>query len=77
MELLIGNVNPVQEDVEASVFVVGHEEAGPGGGNGVELVTGGVKPAQEDVEASVEPEPAGGREGMSKAVDGDVSNPLA
>ena len=41
----------------------------------MELVTGDVKPAQEDVDASVEP--AGGREGMSKAVDGDVSNPLA
>ena len=75
MELLIGDVDPVQEDVEASVFVVGHEETGPDGGNGVELVTGGVKPAQEDVDASVEP--AGGGERMSKAVDGDVSNPLA
>ena len=74
MELLIGDVDPVQEDVEASVFVVGHETE-PDGGNGVELVTGGVKPAQEDVDASVES--AGGGEGMSKAVDSDMSNPLA
>jgi hypothetical protein len=41
----------------------------------VELVTGDAKPAQEEVDASVEP--AGGGEGMSRAVDGDVSNPLA
>ena len=75
MELLIGDVKPVQEDVEASVFIVGHGGIEPDGENGVELVTGGVKPAQEDVDASVGP--AGGGEGMSKAVDGDMSNPLA
>lgn len=60
---------------EASAFVVGHEEIEPDGENGVELVTGGVEPAREDVAASVEP--ADGGEGVSRAVDGDVSNTLA
>ena len=75
MKLLTGDVKPVQEDVEVPVFVVGHEGIETDGENGVELVRGDVKPAQEEVDASVEP--AGGGEGMSKAVDRDVSSPLA
>jgi len=61
MELVTGDAKPVQEDVEASVFIVGHTRIEPDGEKGMELVAGDVKPAQEDADASVEP--ASGREG--------------
>ena len=62
MELLTDEVKPVQDDAEASVFVVGHEEIKPDeeNGVGVELATGDAKPSQGDVDASAGP--AGGGE---------------